>query len=179
MNQDEKREYNRLYAIANKERIAARREARRAGLGGDVRRCSVLGCNGVYDAAGYCGRHYMAFRRHGDPTAPVQLQIRGRTLEERFILRVKKGRGCWEWTGARNWKGYGVLRVDERNQLAHRIAYQLAYGETPFDLYVLHHCDNPGCVRPDHLFLGTLADNNADMRAKGRNWWPGKARIND
>jgi hypothetical protein len=168
MNRDEKREYNRLYQIANKERIAARREARRAGLGEDVRRCSVPGCNGVYEAAGYCGRHYMAFRRHGDPTAPVQQQLHGQTVEERYWFRVKKGRGCWEWTGAHNPKGYGVMRVGESARLAHRIAYEQAYGKVPLGLHVMHRCDNPGCVRPDHLTAGTIADNNADMQAKGR-----------
>lgn len=177
MNRDEKREYNRLYAIANKERIAAKRETRRAGLGDNVQRCSVPGCNGVYDAAGYCGRHYMAFRRHGEPTAPVQRQLRGKSVAERLELHTQRTEGCWEWTSARNRKGYGVLRVGESARLAHRLVYEQEYGKKiPLGLNALHRCDNPGCVRPDHLFLGTLADNNADMLAKGRNWWPGKGK---
>ncbi len=172
MNRDEKREYNRLYAIANKERITARREARRAGLGGDVRRCSVSGCDGVYDAQGYCARHYMAWRRNGDPTEVRQEQIHGKTVAERVAAYTRRGRGCWEWTGTRNPQGYGVLRVGESARLAHRVVWTLERGPIPEGMNALHRCDNPGCVRLDHLFLGTLADNNADMKAKGRQRGP-------
>jgi HNH endonuclease len=167
MNPDEKREYNRLYRIANKERIEANRAARKAGLGDNVRRCSVPGCDGVYDTAGYCGRHYMAWRRNGD-TELRQEQIHGKTLAERVAAYTRRGRGCWEWIGTRNPAGYGVLNVRESARLAHRIAYTLAYGQIPEGLHVMHRCDNPGCVRPDHLSVGTIADNNADMDAKGR-----------
>jgi hypothetical protein len=175
MNRDEKREYNRLYRIANKDRIEANRAARKAGLGSNVQRCSVPGCGGVYDAAGYCARHYAAWRRNGD-TDLRQEQIHGKTLAERFWLRVQKGRSCWEWTGVRNPQGYGVMRVGESNMQAHRVAWEVANGPIPVGLNALHRCDNPGCVRPDHLWLGTLADNNADMRAKGRHSWPAKGK---
>lgn len=168
MNQDEKREYNRLYVIANKDRIRARREARRAGRGDNVRRCSVPGCEGVYDAHGFCGRHYQAWLRNGDPTVVLQVQHHGKTVAERLALYTRRTTGCWEWTGARSAKGYGVLNVRETSRLASRVAWQLEHGKIPRGLYVLHKCDNPGCVRPSHLFLGTLADNNADMLAKGR-----------
>ena len=168
MNQDEKREYNRLYAIANRERIKAKREARRAGLTDNARRCSIPGCDGVYDTHGLCGRHYAALRRNGDPTEVRQQQIHGRTLAERVAAYTQRARWCWEWKGTRNPKGYGLLRVGESNKLAHRIVWELEHGDIPTGQYVLHHCDNPGCVRAGHLFLGTKADNNADMDAKGR-----------
>lgn len=168
MNRDQKSEYNRLYRIANKERIEAKRAERKAGLGDDVRRCSIPGCDRVYDTQGYCARHYAAWRRNGDPTEIRQRQIHGKTLSERFEAYVQRGPGCWEWTSARNEPGYGVLRIGEGNKLAHRLSWELEHGPIPSGLIVLHRCDNPGCVRPDHLLLGTHADNNADMWAKGR-----------
>lgn len=90
-----------------------------------------------------------------------------------FWTRVKKtaDASCWIWVGARLTNGYGTLRVNGRQVKAHRFSYQLAYGET-HGLHVLHKCDNPPCVRPDHLFLGTDADNVHDCIAKGRNRLP-------
>ena len=91
-------------------------------------------------------------------------------LEVRFWKKVKKGPSCWEWTGSRDRKGYGRIAATlaVRNLKAHRISYQLHVGPIPPGLSVLHKCDNPGCVRPDHLFLGTNADNMQDMISKGR-----------
>ena len=77
---------------------------------------------------------------------------------------------CWEWTGARDTKGYGLICVDGRANLkAHRVAYELAVGDIPAGMLVLHRCDNPRCVNPFHLFLGTTKDNAEDMVMKGRN----------
>lgn len=89
-------------------------------------------------------------------------------LEAHFWGRFKEGAGCWEWLGNRNYAGYGVVNVKFTKQMAHRVSYMLSRGAIPKGISVLHRCDNPGCVRPDHLFLGTQADNNADMLAKGR-----------
>jgi len=92
-----------------------------------------------------------------------------------FWDRVVKSEGCWTWTGARlpitkRQKGYGTFAISAlgRPVNAHRIAYALTYGEVPAGRLVMHRCDNPICVNPAHLMLGTHADNMADMDAKGR-----------
>lgn len=76
--------------------------------------------------------------------------------------------GCWLWTAGKHKDGYGNFRWNDSAQLTHRISYQLAYGEFDPSLNVLHSCDNPPCVNPHHLFLGTHADNMRDMVRKGR-----------
>lgn len=78
--------------------------------------------------------------------------------------------GCWTFQGVKNGQGYGTIwSGDNRRQLAHRVAYRGAVGPIPPGMCVLHTCDNPSCVRPDHLRLGTKYDNNHDAIAKGRN----------
>jgi hypothetical protein len=72
---------------------------------------------------------------------------------------------CWQWTGRRDANGYGFT---VRGQRAHRVSWEDTFGPIPPGLFVCHHCDNPSCVRPDHLFLGSSADNNRDRHAKGR-----------
>lgn len=74
--------------------------------------------------------------------------------------------GCWVWTGRTDENGYG--RVGSRAECVHRLAYQAVYGEFAPELFVCHECDNPPCVNPSHLFLGTATDNNRDRHTKGR-----------
>jgi hypothetical protein len=94
-----------------------------------------------------------------------------------FLQFVQKSDGCWEWTGHRNAAGYGHISLDGQFVLAHRHSWALFKGPIPDGLFCLHRCDNPPCVRPDHLFMGTKKDNAMDMAAKGRHHRQRKKKL--
>ena len=95
--------------------------------------------------------------------------------EEMFWSKVNKTLGCWIWKGYVTKGGYGTLTVNSITTFAHRFSWELHNGPIPYGLYVLHKCDNPSCVNPSHLYLGTQADNLVDMVQRNRTWW-GKVR---
>lgn len=103
----------------------------------------------------FCSRQCSAYSRR----IPLSLRL------ARAIVNEKTG--CLEWQGARSRKGYGEIGDGKYHQ-AHRAAYALAFGEFELCLHVLHRCDNPCCINPEHLFLGTNYDNVLDRMAKGR-----------
>lgn len=139
------------------------------------RTCSVKGCTGRHKGRGLCDKHLQRLRRYGS-TAD-----RRPTFEQRFWAKVDKDGPvpperpelgpCWLWTAATNENGYGVMRPEGKRSgptvKAHRISVALD-GRDPEGVCVLHHCDNPPCVNPAHLMLGTMADNTQDMLAKLR-----------
>ena len=100
--------------------------------------------------------------------------VRGKSTPiERVLARIEKDEstGCWNFQGAKNESGYGIVGLGRRgygNDRAHRVAYRHFVGETPAGMFVCHKCDNPACCNPDHLFLGSAKDNSQDMLKKGR-----------
>ena len=91
------------------------------------------------------------------------------TLHSTLAHRVTvMSNGCMEFDGYRDKDGYGIVRISNKSQRAHRVSYALSIGPIPEGLLVLHRCDNPPCVNPDHLFVGTDNDNAQDKVTKGR-----------
>jgi hypothetical protein len=88
--------------------------------------------------------------------------------QSEFWAKVVVGLECWHWSGRRTKLGYGQFDIDGRTRFAHRLAWSFSNGEAPRELDVLHKCDNPACVNPKHLMLGTHLDNMRDKVAKGR-----------
>ena len=100
--------------------------------------------------------------RTGLPETPIRYRLLAR-------IDFDATPGCSEWSGAKVPQGYGLIKRKDGTQLrTHRVAHELAYGEIPAGMFVCHRCDNPRCIRPSHLFLGSHAENMADMVIKGR-----------
>lgn len=85
-----------------------------------------------------------------------------------FWSRVDKSGDCWLWVGSKDEKGYGTVRYRGKTEKAHRVSWEIANAAPAGAMFVCHKCDNPSCVRPDHLFLGTNHDNALDRHMKGR-----------
>lgn len=138
-------------------------------MGAPARTCSVLDCDKPLRRNSMCDTHDQRMKRTGTTDAPKRL-----TFAERFWSKVDR-RGpdeCWPWTAALNEHGYGVMRPDIQRRngptlKAHRASLQLAGVEID-GLVVRHFCDNPPCVNPAHLSVGTKADNSADMVGRDR-----------
>jgi len=100
------------------------------------------------------------------------------TAELRFWKKVLIGDDCWVWTAGKDWDGYGEFSIKHRPIKAHQFSWIVTNGSIPKGLFICHHCDNPSCVRPDHLFLGTAKDNYQDSVVKGRASHHGANRKN-
>lgn len=133
--------------------------------------CLINKCNGKHVAKGYCDKHYTRLRITGDPLK-VKKNNRPsfRTIEETFFdgVRINSDTECLNWIKHKSHFGHGRLHFGSKYYGAHRFSYEYFIGKIPNGLCVCHKCDNPSCVAPSHLFLGTKADNNKDCYQKGR-----------
>ena len=128
--------------------------------------CTVDGCDKDVDARGFCHTHYQRFKRHGSPN---ENSLSHAPPEVRFWRYVEKTDGCWLWVGgSKSQKGYGKIEIKGKHKLAHRLSYEIHKGPIPDGLLVMHSCDNPSCVNPDHLSVGTQSQNILEAFAKGR-----------
>lgn len=126
-------------------------------------------CDRPVCARGLCRPHYMKawFKNEHLSAAPKDRDLKRRLLKKVRVLP----NGCWEYTGQRRKDKfeYGLIWVNGKNVRAHRVSYEIHKGSVPEGLNVLHSCDYPPCINPDHLFVGTRAVNNDDAKQKGRN----------
>lgn len=136
--------------------------------------CCIKECKNPSLALGLCNKHWRRNKKYGSPVAirhHAGMYI-GMPAEDRFHGRYRKvPSGCWEWTGCRDGDGYGSFKGDVRGipyQRAHRFSYALHKGDVPKGMHVCHTCDNPSCVNPDHLWIGTNRENMHDKIAKNR-----------
>jgi hypothetical protein len=96
--------------------------------------------------------------------------MKGLLLKDRFYLKftINNENGCWEWAANRFPKGYGCFKLNGKSQAAHRVSYEIHIGKIKKGMVICHHCDNPCCVNPAHLFMGTQKENLLDRKEKGR-----------
>jgi hypothetical protein len=130
--------------------------------------CAIPGCEKPSRDVGWCKMHATRYRRHGDPL--FSMRLRGLSAEELFAHHTpNRGDGCWVWLGwIQHGGGYGYWRTNRKVVYAHRWSYEHHNGPIPAGYLIRHTCDNPPCVNPAHLLIGTDADNRRDCTERGR-----------
>ncbi len=139
-----------------------------------MKQCSIENCIKLVSGRDFCSTHYARFKRRGSPyivltnydKAPKYSSLK-EYIESSFKINSKNN--CWEWLKSLKKTGHGNAWWNGKHEIAHRLSWMFYEGIIPDGLNVLHKCDNPKCVNPDHLFLGTYLDNNRDRKLKGRN----------
>ena len=131
-----------------------------------TRVCSVEGCEKPHYGRGFCRRHWERNHINGDPV--VMRVLRGVSVADRLRHFSKRNGDCIEFTGHRDVDGYGHMKVNHKDVGAHRLSYMESFGPIPAGLLVRHKCDNPPCINPEHLELGTQWDNSQDEINRGR-----------
>jgi hypothetical protein len=135
-----------------------------------TRICDVEGCTKRHYSHGFCIKHQRRWAKYGDPIYAWNDYGEGETFVERFWSRVAitaNPEKCWNWIAGKI-KGYGTLNMGGKPHKAHRVSYILTHGAISHNLLVRHVCDNPSCVNPNHLILGTNADNTRDKIERHR-----------
>jgi hypothetical protein len=151
-----------------------------------MQNCFIENCEDQVVAKGMCNRHYLRHKRSGTTKDNGNSHA---SLSVRFFRKVDKTETCWVWTGNTSRNGYGSIQSGGKGSAtlsAHRLSYEMHKGQIPNGYVVMHSCDNPSCVNPDHLSVGTFKENTADMIGKGRKRTTaprgadnGKAKLND
>jgi hypothetical protein len=133
--------------------------------GSGKRKCKILNCKGSVIAFDLCQSHYLRLRKN----IPMDTRIKKGPIETRFNDSFEKHEsGCWLWIGFLNENGYGLIKNNYKTLQAHRVSFALKRGPIPKGICVLHKCDTPRCVNPDHLYLGSKQKNNEDMQIRNR-----------
>lgn len=136
-----------------------------------MRICSIEGCGKKHYGRNYCQRHYTQWRNNGDP---MLLKVGHRYQEVSVEQRIRErsrvnANGCVEFESKNTQRsGHCLISHKGRMRLVHRVVWELAHGTIPAGKVIRHRCDNPPCVNPEHLEIGTVADNNRDRDIRGR-----------
>lgn len=137
-----------------------------------MKACTIAGCEKKQFASKLCSKHWERVRKYGSPH--ITLRVIDTDIDRHATARAILARGsvqvgdCIEYTTCRDDKGYGKVMIDRKRAGAHRVSYEVNNGRIPDGQMVRHTCDNPPCINPAHLVLGTNDQNMADMVERGR-----------